>query len=90
VVEKSHKYERKREGSNSSMSDGEEHGEMEDVTTPSDFFDQVPSNQERIEVSFLFCRTMELGASSSPAASPQSSKKKNHRFLGEATCVPCS
>lgn len=42
------------------MSDDGDHGEMEDVTTPSDFFDHIPSKQEKIEVGDKKMKIMEL------------------------------
>jgi hypothetical protein len=36
------------------MSDGGDSADMEDVLTPTDFFDHEPSKQEKIEVSAIF------------------------------------
>ena len=32
------------------MSEDDDHGDMEDVATPADFFDHIPSKQEKLEV----------------------------------------
>ena len=47
-------------GNVAKMSDDGDHGEMEDVTTPSDFFDHIPSKQEKIEVGDKKMKIMEL------------------------------